>query len=162
MAELGRSARCLNRPHLLIIRLYRKSVFLSCDGVVLSENRIKNQKLPPFEAARCVEKERVMFRALDDAFYEKQLARSADSEIEVPEKLLLSMAILIGRSANCYFDPMECKALASLVALALDMGSNSLCQCGAEFHSSNTEPKARLHERILPAISANQGLARGT
>jgi len=40
----------------------------------------------------------------------------------IDEDLLQAMSVLIGRSIDGYFDPMECKALVALIVLAQERG----------------------------------------
>ena len=75
-----------------------------------------------------------------DSFYAPLLAKGTlPNEDKIPERLLEAMAILIGRSVDVYVNPQECRALASLVALALGMDFPSLYQSEDGLHDLPTK-----------------------
>ena len=75
-----------------------------------------------------------------DSFYAPLLAGgSLPNEDKIPEQLLAAMAIMFSRSTGEYIDPMECRRVAALVALAVCDGLILSCPAGDELPKPTKE-----------------------
>ena len=71
----------------------------------------------------------------DDPFFKYLLAvGEIDGQENIPIRLLEAMAILVARSADCYFAPMDCRQVAALVVLAFGLDLMDLPRMQQEPH----------------------------